>query len=552
MLQFLHIQNYAIIDDLSVNFSPRLNIITGETGAGKSILMGALGLILGDRADSSVLLNREKKCCIEGIFNPHPTDDISRWLISNDLEDVHDEILLRREIAVNGKSRAFINDTPVTLPQLRELGGLLVDLHRQFDALELGDTHFQRSVIDALTRQPELLRHYQSDWQIWQTNQKQLDELKSEVQKENLERDYKQFLLKELESFAPLNDELENLDRELSLLNNAGQILEMLNRMTHLLKESEQPVLPQLKQGGQALLAFTKMMPDLQELATRLQSVQIELNDISDELDNLKEACQVDEKRAEWINERLADGYKLLKKHGVKDTEGLITLLQQLRQEQTGAEKKEEAIKELEQQVAAVRKKVVEKASQLSAARKKVITPLQKEMRILLERVGMPNASIQIEITEILPGKDGADRIEFLFDANRSGKWEPLKKVASGGELSRLMLCIKSLVAASMQLPTLLFDEIDSGISGEAARQVGLIMKELAENHQLICITHQPQIAGKADAHFWVYKETKGDGIHTGIRLLTEEERITSIASMLAGEAPSAAALANAREMIRS
>ncbi len=552
MLQFLHIQNYAIIDDLSVHFSPRLNIITGETGAGKSILMGALGLILGDRADSSVLLNREKKCCIEGTFNYPPSDDISRWLISHDLEDVRDELLLRREIAVTGKSRAFINDTPVTLPQLRELGGMLVDLHRQFDTLELGDTHFQRKVLDALTRQPELLRQYQSDWQIWQTNQKQLDDLKNEVQKENQERDYKQFLLEELESFAPRNEELETLDRELSLLNNAGQILEVLNRMTHLLKESEQPVLPQLKQGSLALLAFTKMMPDLQELATRLQSVQIELNDISHELDNLKEACQVDEQRTEWINERLAEGYKLLKKHGLQDTEGLVALLQQLRQEHTGAEKREEAIKELEKKVTADRLKVSEKAALLSAARKKVIAPLQQEMKILLERVGMPNASIQVEITETLPGQQGADHIEFLFDANRSGKWEPLKKVASGGELSRLMLCIKSLVAASMQLPTLIFDEIDSGISGEAARQVGLIMKELAVNHQLICITHQPQIAGKADAHFWVFKETKGNGIHTGIRQLTEEERITSIAGMLAGEAPSAAALANAREMIRS
>lgn len=551
MLHALHIQNYAIIDDLSILFSEKLNIITGETGAGKSILMGALGLILGDRADSTVLLNREKKCCIEGNFKWEAQAEISDWLSANDLED-GEELLLRREIAANGKSRAFINDTPVTLQQLRELGSKLVDLHRQFDTLELGDTDFQRSVIDALTRQPELLQQYQKDWKVWQVDQQRLEELKNQLIKSNRERDYQQFLLDELESFAPREDELEKLDQELKLLNNAGQILQALSRMTDLLRESDQPILPQLKQGGQALQGFAEMIPSLQETAARLQSVQIELDDIADELDKIKDDCQVDETRAEWINERLADGYKLLKKHGLRDTNGLIALLDQLREEQVGTEKKEEELKELEQKVAAAYTQLLQQASKLTAARKKVISPLQDQVKKLLERVGMPNAGLQVSLTSIAPGHSGADHLEFLFDANRSGKWEPLKKVASGGELSRLMLCIKSLVAASMQLPTLIFDEIDSGISGEAARQVGLIMKELANNHQLICITHQPQIAGKADAHFWVYKEEKGSGIHTGIRQLTEEERVKAIASMLSGEAPSEAALANAREMIRS
>lgn len=551
MLHALHIQNYAIIDDLSILFSEKLNIITGETGAGKSILMGALGLILGDRADSTVLLNREKKCCIEGNFKWEAQAEIKEWLTTNELED-GEELLLRREIAANGKSRAFINDTPVTLQQLRELGSKLVDLHRQFDTLELGDTDFQRSVIDALTRQPELLQQYQKDWKVWQVDQQRLEELKNQLIKSNRERDYQQFLLNELESFAPREDELEKLDQELKLLNNAGQILQALSRMTDLLRESDQPILPQLKQGGQALQGFAEMIPSLQETAARLQSVQIELDDIADELDKIKDDCQVDETRAEWINERLADGYKLLKKHGLRDTNGLIALLDQLREEQVGTEKKEEELKELEQKVAAAYTQLLQQASKLTAARKKVISPLQDQVKKLLERVGMQNAGLQVSLTSIAPGHSGADHLEFLFDANRSGKWEPLKKVASGGELSRLMLCIKSLVAASMQLPTLIFDEIDSGISGEAARQVGLIMKELANNHQLICITHQPQIAGKADAHFWVYKEEKGSGIHTGIRQLTEEERVKAIASMLSGEAPSEAALANAREMIRS
>lgn len=551
MLHFLHIQNYAIIDDLSISFSTKLNIITGETGAGKSILMGALALILGERSDSSVLLNREKKCCIEGTFLLHEKAGIREWLLANDLEDGV-ELLLRREIATNGKSRAFINDTPVTLQQLRELGSQLVDLHRQFDTLELGETDFQRSVIDALTRQPELLQQYQSDWQNWQIQKKQLDELRIILHKAEQERDYKQFLLDELSSFAPQEQELEKLDQELALLNNAGQILQVLNHLTELLRESDQPILPQLKQGSQALQGFAEMIPSLKVTAERLQSAQIELNDIADELDQIKEDCEVDEKRAEWINERLAEGYKLLKKHGLKDTAGLITLLQQLQEQQTVAERREEELKEMEKQEALARNQLIEQAKKLTAARKKVLAPLQKKVQELLERVGMPNAVLQVELSSITPDKYGADHIEFLFDANRSGKWEPLRKVASGGELSRLMLCIKSLVAASMQLPTLIFDEIDSGISGEAARQVGLIMKELALSHQLICITHQPQIAGKADAHYWVYKEAKGNAIHTGIRQLSEEERVNAIASMLSGEAPSAAALANAREMIRS
>jgi DNA repair protein RecN (Recombination protein N) len=322
--------------------------------------------------------------------------------------------------------------------------------------------------------------------------------------------------------------------------------------MTDMLRESDNPVLPQLKQASQSLQGFAGMIPALQESAGRLQSIQIELADVADELEKIKEQCLVDESRAGWINERLAEGYKLLKKHGLKDTAGLIALLEQLQQEQISSEKSEEAIQELEQKVLVLRNKVNEQSAGLSAARKKVIGPLQKEVKQLLERVGMPNASLQIELTPCSPDVHGADQVEFLFDANRSGRLEQLKKVASGGELSRLMLCIKSLVAASIQLPTLIFDEIDTGISGEAARQVGMIMKELALGHQLICITHQPQIAGKADAHFWVYKEAKGETIHTGIRQLNEEERVAAIASMLSGEAPSAAALENARELIRS
>ena len=551
MLQHLHIQNYAIIEDLKIEFSDRLNIITGETGAGKSILMGALGLILGDRADTNVLLNREKKCCIEGVFSKATAPGIADFLQRNDLEN-ESELLLRREIASNGKSRAFINDTPVSLQQIRELAALLVDLHRQFDTLALGEADFQREVLDALTRQPELLQNYRTVYFQWASYKKELDQLIAHEAQAAKERDYQQYLLDELTALALKPLELENIDQELTVLNNAGNIQQTIDRISFLLRDAETPLLPQLKQSTQLLQSYASLLPALASLSERLQSVHIELGDIADELQKIKDQCQVDESRTDFINQRLADGYKLYKKHGVKTTNELLEIQQALNTTLANAEKKVEQRVALEKSTEESRQALVKLADRLSAERKKVALPFEKEVKRLLTRVGMPNASIQVQIKDSKANETGADQIDFLFDANQSGRMEPLKKVASGGELSRLMLCIKSLVADSIELPTLIFDEIDTGISGEAARQVGMIMKEMTATRQLICITHQPQIAGKADAHFWVYKEASGSSIHTGIRRLNEEERIKAIASMLSGEEPTAAALANARELIHS
>ena len=300
------------------------------------------------------------------------------------------------------------------------------------------------------------------------------------------------------------------------------------------------------------LQSYASLLPALASLSERLQSVHIELGDIADELQKIKDQCQVDESRTDFINQRLSDGYKLYKKHGVKTTNELLEIQQALSTTLANAEKKVEQRVALEKSAEESRQALVKLADRLSAERKKVALPFEKEVKRLLTRVGMPNASIQVQIKDSKATESGADQIDFLFDANQSGRMESLKKVASGGELSRLMLCIKSLVADSIELPTLIFDEIDTGISGEAARQVGMIMKEMTATRQLICITHQPQIAGKADAHFWVYKEASGSSIHTGIRRLNEEERIKAIASMLSGEEPTAAALANARELIHS
>ena len=549
MLQHLHIQNYAIIEELTIRFSEKLNIITGETGAGKSILMGALGLILGDRADTQILLNREKKCSIEGIFI-HPSEkNIQQFLENHDIEN-DGELILRREISSNGKSRAFINDTPVSLQQLRELAALLVDLHRQFDTLTLGETNFQREVVDALMQQPDLLAAYKKQFHTWSAQKKELDQLIQWEMQATKERDYQQYVLSELVSLSLKPGELENLEQELLVLQNAGNIQHALSQIHYLLRESEQPLLPALKQSTQSLQSFIHLLPALQAIAERLQSTQIELADIADEVEKLKDLYQVDEQRTDWIHQRLSEGYKLYKKHGVTSTDALLEVQEQLTNQLAADEKRTAQKTELEKSTEESFLHLQALATQLTTARKKVISPLEMEVAKLLKRVGMQNASIQIQVTAQSPNEYGADQIEFLFDANQSGRWEPLKKVASGGELSRLMLCIKSLVADSMDMPTLIFDEIDTGISGEAAKQVGMIMKEMADNRQLICITHQPQIAGKAHAHYLVYKQSIGSSIRTGIRELNEDERVRAIASMLSGQEPTTAALANARELM--
>lgn len=551
MLQKLQIQNYAIIDELTIDFSARLNIITGETGAGKSILMGALSLILGERADSSALLNRDKKCIIEGVFATDGRNDIRRFMEEHDL-DAGEEMFIRREIAGNGKSRAFVNDTPVNLEQLRILSSLLVDLHQQFDTLALGDTDFQRAVLDALAGNAMLLGAYQQCFRQWQEANEQLRQLREQKEQFSSQYDYHTFLHDELEEASFKEGELEQLDNELKLLGNAEGIKTALSGVSYQLNEGEQPLVQELKRLVHQLQPFASYHPALGGLLQRLQSVQIELSDIAGELEHVNEGVQFDPKRIEEVSERIATGYRLLKKHGVADTAGLLFIQQQLSDKLLAVLNIDDAIAAAEKLVATSFAAAQEKAVQLTTKRKKQVKPLEEKVNTLLQQVGMPNARLKVELQTqpVLLQESGADKIDFLFDANKSNRFEPIRKVASGGELSRLMLCIKSLVAQSLDLPTLIFDEIDSGISGEAARQVGIIMKGLAQQRQVISITHQPQIAGKADAHFFVYKDVKGTAVRTNIRLLTQEERIAAIARMLGGEKPTAAALENAREMI--
>jgi DNA repair protein RecN (Recombination protein N) len=549
MLSKLHIQNYAIIDDLAVEFSNNLNIITGETGAGKSILMGALGLILGERADSAVLQQKEKKCVVEGYFSSENKLAVKQFLIANDL-DAEEELVVRREIAVNGKSRAFINDTPVNVNQLKALSSLLVDLHQQFDTLELGDADFQREVLDALAGNGKLLQEYSGLFHQYIHTKKELEQLQVQQTTANTSFDYNKFLFDELEEAAFKDNELEELDAELKLLSNAEHVKQQLGSIYFELKESEQPIVQQLKALNNRLHPLQQYHNAIEGLNTRLLSAQIELKDIADELEQINDNVHYSAERIQEVNDRISAGYKLLKKHGVNETSELLAIKDNLQQKLNDVLNISEAIAQKEKLTQQLLQQCERLAITIAANRTKAIKPFTEKVNALLKQVGMPNAQIKIEMSGVALNQFGSDAIEFLFDANKSNRFEPLRKVASGGELSRLMLCIKSLVAQKLQLPTLIFDEIDTGISGEAAKQVGNIMKELSKGHQLISITHQPQIAAKANAHYFVYKAIKGDKIITSVKLLNTDERITTIAQMLSGEKPTAAALQNAREMV--
>ena len=556
MLQRLHIQNYAIIDDMEISFSSGLNIITGETGAGKSILAGALSLILGVRADSSILLQKEKKCVVEGLFDTKGKNDIAVFLNVNELEN-EEELVIRREVSCNGKSRAFINDTPVNLQQLKQLSALLVDLHQQFDTLELGDNDFQREVIDALADNGQLLNDYSFIYSSLVHLKKELDELQQQQLHSNKELDYNKFLFDELEEAGLKENELEELDSELKLLGNAEMVKQQLGTIYAELNEAEQPIVQQLKVISNRLNALSTFHIAIPGLVNRMQSAQVELQDIAGEVEHINNGVNYSPERIQIVNDKIAVGYKLLKKHGVTSTNELLAIKESLQIKLDTIFNIGEIINKKENELEVLLKHCEKQAAVISVNRKKIIKSFTENTNKLLRQVGMPNAQIKVQLEDCSMNRFGTDSIALLFNANlpsgqenKTAPFEPLSKVASGGELSRLMLCIKSLVAKKLQLPTLIFDEIDTGISGEAARQVGIIMKNLSAAHQLISITHQPQIAAKADAHYFVYKAVDKDKIITSIRLLDAGERVTKIAQMLSGEKPTDAALANAREMI--
>jgi len=549
MLIKLHIQNYAIIDDLQISFVNGLNIITGETGAGKSILMGALNLILGQRADSSVLKQQEKKCVVEGWFVLPKGEAVNEFFLANDL-DREDEVLIRREIGSNGKSRSFINDTPVNLSQLKGLAALLVDLHQQFDTLELSSENFQRDVLDALAGNAALMQQLKEQFEKFSKTKKELEALQLQQSNANKELDYNRFLFEELDSLSLKENELEQLDAELKLLSNAENIKQQLGAVYVVLKDGDAPIVQQLRSLQHKMKSLQEYHPDIELLAQRLQSATIEIQDVADELERIDDTVHFDQERIEVINERISVGYKLLKKHNVTATSELLKIQDELQQKLDAVLNISSSIERLEAEVKTLQDACLKIASDISVNRSAQINSFTSKVNKLLVHVGMPNAQLKVQLQPAPLTVNGTDEIDFLFDANKSNRFEPVSKVASGGELSRLMLSIKSLVARKLELPTLIFDEIDTGISGEAAKQVGIIMKDLSEAHQLIAITHQPQIAARATAHFFVFKDIKADKIVTSVRRLDNDERITTIAKMLSGEKPTAAALENAREMV--
>jgi DNA repair protein RecN (Recombination protein N) len=549
MLQKLRILNYAIIDELTISFSEKLNIITGETGAGKSILMGALDLVLGKRADTAVLKNKEKKCIVEAFFAIKKNEAVQQFFTENDL-DIEEEILIRREIAANGKSRSFVNDTPVNLSQLKELSANLVDLHRQFDTQEIGTENFQREVIDALADNANLLAQLKNVFIQYTAVKTALDALRQQQTAADKEADYNRFLLEEFTEINLKENELEALDAEIKLLSNAENIKQQLSGIYGFLAGGEEPVTQNLKSFSQKLLGLKDYHAGVEDLQKRLVSAQLEIQDVADELEKIDDSIVYDAERINTVNERLSAGYKLLKKHGVTTTTQLLQIQETLQQKLDAVFNISTAIEKAEKENNRLLQEATTIALKINTNRNTAVKPFTQKVNTLLAQIGMPNAQIKIELKPTTLSATGSDEINFLFDANKSNRFEPLHKVASGGELSRLMLSVKSLVAKKLQLPVLIFDEIDTGISGEAAKQVGIIMKELSASHQLIAITHQPQIAAKANAHYFVYKQIVKDTIQTSVRLLNDDERIVAIAQMLSGEKPTAAALENAREMM--
>ncbi len=549
MLNKLEIQNYILIDHLSIDLSAQLSVITGETGAGKSIIMGALGLILGDRADSTVCRNAEKKCFIEGTFQLANKEQYQAFFEANDI-DLSDELIIRREISAQGKSRAFINDTPINLNELKQLTSQLVDLHQQFDTLTLGDTDFQRTVIDALANLQKEVIIYQGSFNSWKENEKKLNDLLTQKEAFEKTESYNKFLLEELAELNLQENELEDIEKELKFLENAVQIKSQIDQSVQQLENSDNPIVQQIKQISITLESIVKWQPDFEGLLLRLKAAQIELADISTELSAWQDKIDFDENKIVTIQERLSQGYTLQKKHKVQSTAELLSIQAQLEKELESVLNLEESIEKLTNQVADQSKLVAKLAKGLTEKRTKQVDPFTKNVNQLLHQVGMPNAKIKVTIDQVAYNQFGQDKIDILFDANNTNRFEPIRKVASGGELSRLMLCIKSLVAKSVDLPTMIFDEIDTGISGEPAKQVGLLLQNLGQNRQVLCITHQPQIAAKGHTHLYVYKEQKGAETQTHLRSLSQEERVQHIARMIGGDPPSKSALDNAKELM--
>lgn len=548
MLQKLVINNYALIDDLEISFDKGLNILTGETGAGKSIILGALSLILGQRAESRYFFNQQKKCVIEGTFKIVGFQ-LKNFFEENDL-DYETETILRREISADGKSRAFVNDTPVNLNILKQLGEKLIDIHSQHATLEINDPEFQLLVVDSVAGHGELLNDYRTEFKAYKKDTSKLQQLISESDKAKADLDYYQFQFDELEKARLDADEQEKLEQELYTLSNAEEIKRSLVAACYLMQEGETSAIIQLREATHHLSLLEKFNPAIAELHERLKSAVIELKDIASEIENIEQQTHTNEAKAIEINDRLSIIYNLQKKHRVNTIAELLILQDNFSEKIEQAVHGDEAIEKLQKQIAAEKLELEKLAGQLSANRANAIPNIEKQVVSALAEMGMNSSNLKIELSPVILGADGIDAVRFLFSANKGHALSEMSKVASGGELSRLMLAIKSLIASHTALPTIIFDEIDAGVSGEVANKVGIIMERLAENLQVITITHLPQIASKGHSHYFVYKDDASATTYTRIKQLNEQERVTEIAKMLSGDKPGESALQNARELL--
>ena len=549
MLSHLLIKNYALIDELELAPDRELNIITGETGAGKSIMLGAIGLLLGNRADTRALYNPEKKCVIEGTFG------VSGYAIERVFEeeelDFSDTCIVRREISVSGKSRAFVNDTPVNLDTLRRVTSQLMDIHSQHDSVLLGSNDYQLEIVDTYAQDDQLLRAYRADYQVYREKKTAYTQLQDEAKAMRKEFDYNNFLFGELTKAQLQPDEQETLEQELNVLENAEEIKAKLQSSYECLDNPEQSVIDFLKGAISSLTAISKLADQYEPLLQRAQSSLIELRDLADEISTEQDRVDLDDSRAETIRERLNLIYQLQTKHQLTDVAGLIALRDELGQKVGKVLNSDEALAEAKAQAETARARLNGSADALSATRKAVLQPIETEIGGLLNDLGMPNASLKIKSETGKPGPVGIDTISFLFSANKGVKPQQLKNVASGGEFSRLMMAIKYILASKRSLPTIIFDEIDTGVSGEIAIKMGDMMRDMAHSHQIIAITHLHQIAGKGSAHYFVYKDNTAAKTVSRIRKLTNSERIDEIAQMIGGKNPSASAVKNARELLK-
>ncbi len=551
MLKRLTVENYALIDTLEIDLRSGLSIITGETGAGKSILLGALSLILGQRADAQVLMDANRKCIVEGEFDIAGYG-LEAFLQHHDL-DADDRLLLRREINAQGKSRAFINDTPVTLNVLKELAVSLIDIHSQHQSLDLNHTAFQVSVIDSYGQLQTVAKKYHEGFLELKDALRRLDELQILEIQQKKDQDYYRFLFEELETAALRAGELHDLEAEITRLNHAESIREALSNSWDMLSESEDNVLLKLNQIYQQLSQASRYDESLKVLADQLQSILIDAKDIAHELETKSDKLIVDPSRTATVSARLDMIYRLLQKHHVQDEAALIAVREDLDKKLLDIHSIEQDILKIKEEIATQTKSLEKTAQQLSDGRKKCIPAAEKKLLAYLKNLGMPQAQIKIECEPIKDfSPSGKDSIRFLFNANKGGELQELGHVASGGEISRLMLAVKSLISQKNLLPTIIFDEIDSGVSGEVATKVGEILTELSLNMQVIAITHLPQIAARGDQHLLVYKVSDHEKTRTFLRLLRHEERIQEIAQMIGGSKVTEKTLETARELLEA